>query len=51
MKRFANKVLQLGETNVKLKVHSNRTTPGCLSQCDLSDMEKIQNHLETESVL
>ena len=61
MNRFDNKVLQLGEANVELKVCCNPTTPGSLSKCDLSsdnkmidstsDMEKIQNHAETDSVL
>ena len=61
MNRFANKVLQLGEANVELKVRSNPTTPGSPSQCDLSsdnkmtdfasDMEKIQNHAEIDGVL
>ena len=61
MNRFANKVLQLGEANVELKVCSNPTTPGSPSQCNLgsnnkmtdstSDTEKLQNHAETDSVL
>ena len=61
MNRFANKVLQLGEDNVELKMHSNPNTPGSFSQCDFSsdnkmtdfasDTEKIQNHTETDDVL
>ena len=37
MNRFANKVLQLGEANAELKVHSNPTTPLSPSQCDLTN--------------
>ena len=67
MNRFANKVLQLGEANVELQVHSNPTTPMSPSQCDLTndklssndkvtansarDTEKVQNHDETDSVV
>ena len=41
MNRFANKVLQLGEANVKLKVHSKPNKPGSLSKCDLISNNKM----------
>ena len=41
MNKFANKVLQLGEANVELKVCSNSTTPASPSQYDLSGNNKM----------
>jgi len=65
MNRFANKVLQLRETNAELKIRSDPTTPMTPSPCDLtndklnnkvtgnstSDVEKVQNRDETDGVV
>jgi len=63
--KFANEVLQLGEANAELKIHSDPTTPITPSHCDLtndklnnnvtdnstSDVEKVQSHDEVDDVV
>ena len=49
MNRFANKVLQLGEANAELKVHSIPTTPLSPSQCDLTNDRLSSDDKVTDS--